>query len=229
MNIATLLGDMTVFDNELQVEADAVDEARAIRAINIVQRWFEAIAAGDGEAFQTYGTITQTANTEVTSWPTDLLRLDDLWLMDTTVTPNLPTARLDPIYETGGHRPSTVGITEIVALSLATGKPSRYWATQPPGGKIFWEQIPDAANTIRWYGMVAATAYTARSDTFSYPPSCATVFSQQAAKLLRIGRDDSVSDLRVEAAGSLRDALHASRNWRSTGPVGRAYQDVHTT
>ncbi len=229
MTIATILLDMAVFDNELFVNKDGKDEARGIRAINIVQRWFEAIVAGDDEAFQTFGNITQTLNTETTSWPTDLLRLDDLWLMDTTITPNLPVRRLDPIDETGGHRPAMLGVTQLVALTITTGKPFRYWATQPPGGVIFWEQIPDAAHTIRWYGLVAQADYTVRTDTFGYPPICGAYFSQQSAKILRMGRDDSIADLRREADVALRDALKASRHWRSTGPVGRQYQDVHVT
>jgi hypothetical protein len=230
MTIETLLGYTAVFDAELVIESDGSDEVRTIRALNIVQKWFEAIASGESEAFQSYGTVYQTANTEVTSWPTGLLRLDDLWYVDTTTTPNLPAWRLEPIYETGGHRPSVLGANvDTLGLSITTGKPMRYWATQPPNGKIFWERIPDATNTVRYYGLIAATDYSARTDTFSYPDSCAPVFAQQAAKILRMGRDDSIEDLRIEAAGSLATALRGSRRWWSTGPVGRHYEYTHDT
>lgn len=228
MTIATVLDYMEIFDSELLTGSSEADEARSITAINIVQKWFEALVAGEPEMFQRYGTVTQTASTEVTSWPTGLLRLDDLWYMDTTTTPNLPAWRLDPIFETGGHRPA-VTWAETVSITTGTGKPRRYWATQPPNGRIFWEQLPDAANTVRYYGLVAATDYTARADTFSYPDTCGPTFAQHAAKILRMGRDDDIEDLRREAAGSLAAAMRASRRWWNVGPVGKHYELVHDT
>ena len=193
-----------------------------------MQDWFESLAAGEPELFQRYGTFTQTADTEVTSWPSGLLRLDDLWYMDTTATPNLPAWRLDPIHETGGHMPS-MNWAELVSVTRTTGKPRRYWASQPPIGRIFWEQLPDAANTIRYYGLVAAANFTVRTETFEYPDSVAPTFAQQAAKILRMGRDDSIEALRTEAASSLLAAMQGCRHWWNVGPVGREYVETHDT
>ena len=88
MTIATLLDYCALFDAELELESDGIDEARAITAINLVQDWFEGIAAGQSEILQRYSTLTTTASTEVSSWPTGLLRLDALWYLDTDQTPN---------------------------------------------------------------------------------------------------------------------------------------------
>ena len=229
MTIATVLDFMGVFDNELDVESDGTDEARAIRALNIVQDWFEAIAAGESEMLQGYATLTTTANTEVSNWPTGLLRLDSLWYVDTTQTPNLPQWKLEPMYETGGHRPS-LSWPETIVLSTTTGKPRRYYATGPhTAGRLFWEPVPDAVWTIRYYGLIAASDYTVRTGTFAYPDACAPAFAQEAAKILRIGRDDSINDLQRQATVSLGAALKACRSWWNDENTGRHYQDAHDT
>jgi len=229
VTIATLLGDMTVFDNELQVDADGVDEARAIRALNIVQRWFEAMAASQSEMLQRYSTLTTTANTEVSSWPSGLLRLDALWYVDTDSTPNLPMWPIEPSRETGGHRPALT-YPETIVVTSSTGKPRRYYATGPhTAGRIFWEPVPDAAHTIRYYGLIAEAAYTARGNTFAYPDTVSPAFSQEAAKILRLGRDDSITDLQRQAAGSLGAALESCRRWWNDDVGARHYSDVHET
>ena len=229
MTIATLLDYLQIFDVELRVEKDAQDESRAIRAVNIVQKWFEGIAAGESEMLQSYSTLTTTASTEVSSWPTGLLRLDSFWYVDTTQTPNLPQWQLEPMYETGGHRPS-MSYPESVVLSNTTGKPRRYYATGPhTAGRIFWDPVPDDAWTIRYYGLIAASDYTVRTGTFAYPDSCAPVFAQEAAKILRMGKDDSITDLQRQAAGSLTVALKACRGWWNDVAGGRAYSETHDT
>ena len=229
MTVATLLEYMTVFDNELEIEADGTDETRAIRALNIVQKWFEAIAASESEMLQRYSTLTTTADTEVTTWPTGLLRLDSLWYVDTTTSPNLPQWQLEPMYETGGHRPSMSWV-ETIAVAASTGKPRRYYATGPhTAGRIFWEPVPDAVWTIRYYGLIAADDYTVRTGTFAYPDPCAPAFAQEAAKLLRIGRDDNITDLQRQATVSLGAALKMCERWWNDEVGARHYQDAHET
>ena len=229
MTLATLMTYMALFDPELELESDGIDEARAITAINLVQDWFEGIAAGQSEILQRYSTLTTTANTEVSSWPTGLLRLDGLWFVDTDQTPNLPMWPLDPIYETGGHRPS-FSWPETVIVTSATGKPRRYYATGPhTAGRIFWEPVPDAAHTIRYYGLIAASDYTIRTDVFAYPDPCADVFAQTAVKILRMGQDDQISELKLGAAAGLTMALNLCRSWWNDEAAPRHYADSHDT
>ena len=89
--------------------------------------------------------------------------------------------------------------------------------------------MPDAAHTIRYYGLIAAATYTARSDTFAYPDVTAPVFAQEIAKILRMGRDDSIADLQKQAAGSLAVALESCRRWWNDEAGARHYADVHDT
>lgn len=229
MTIADILDRMEIFDNELSTGSAEADETRSITAINIVQDWFEALAAGQSEMLQGYSTLTTTANTEVSNWPTGLLRLDSLWYVDTDNTPNLPQWQLEPMYETGGHRPS-LSWPETVTLSLTTGKPRRYYATGPhTAGRIFWEPVPDAVHTIRYYGLRAATDYTLRADTFAYPDGVSPFIAQEAAKLLRLGLDETVSDLQRQAAVSLSAALDLCRRWWNDEAGARHYADAHDT
>jgi len=129
---------------------------------------------------------------------------------------------------------STVeGIDEFegtIVVTSSTGKPRRYYATGPhTAGRIFWEPVPDAAHTIRYYGLIAEAAYTARGNTFAYPDTVSPAFSQEAAKILRLGRDDSITDLQRQAAGSLGAALESCRRWWNDDVGARHYSDVHET
>ena len=227
MTIATLLDYIELFDSERNTGSGETDEARGITAINIVQDWFEAIVAGESEIFQRYLTVTTTADTEVTSWPSGLLRLDALWYVDTTQTPNLPQWALEPMYETGGHRPS-LSWPDTIVLTNSTGKPRRYYATGPhSAGRIFWEPVPDAAYTIRYYGLIAGTDYTVRGDTFSYPDPCAPAFAAEATKILRMGRDDPIADLQKAAGMQLAAALENCRRWWNDDIGARHYSEAH--
>ena len=229
MTLSTILDYIELFDSELDTGTGETDEARSITAINLVQDWFEGIAAGQSEVLQRYSTLTTTASTEVSSWPTGLLRLDALWYVDTTQTPNLPMWPLEPIYETGGHRPA-LSWPETIVLTSSTGKPRRYYATGPhTAGRIFWEPVPDAVHTIRYYGFIAATDYTARSDTFAYPDPVSDIFAQEATKILRMGRDDEIAELKQRAAGSLTLALNMCRGFWNDEAGARHYSESHDT
>ncbi|NDF01127.1 MAG: hypothetical protein EB034_23110, partial [Verrucomicrobia bacterium] len=79
------------------------DETRCITALDMAQDAFEAILANQPDTLGTISTITTTANQEYTTWPTSLLRLDTLWMMNTQVTPNVPAWEVRIIQDVGGQ------------------------------------------------------------------------------------------------------------------------------
>lgn len=228
MIIATVLDRMTLGDVELRVGAKQPDEARALTALDTVQDWMEAVIASEPKILQTDGTLTTTANQEYTTWPSGLMRLDALWYLDTSSTPNVPAFEVDLIQQTGGHRPSLAWPYSAVILpGTGTGVPRE---ASPVGvSKINWSPVPNAVYTYRYYGFVAATSITVRTQTYAYPDHLSFAHAMFAAKLLRLSKDDAISDLESEAKGAFAPSIRALRKPVRVGPSPRTYGEIHST
>jgi hypothetical protein len=223
MTIATLLGYMLIFDNELETGSGEPDESRAITALNMAQDEFESVAAALPKFLQTYSTLTTTASQEYTTWPTDLLRLDDLWFIDPLT--SRPAYRLDSIDDTGGHAPSQSWPTQLA--SGTTGKPCAYAAT--PRSRLLWQPLPDAVHTLRYYGFIRASDIASRAGTFAYDDSVAMPLAAFATKILAVGVGDSTDELTSMAQAAFGPVLKAIKKSVSVRPLGRYYSQVHTT
>src|SRR5438874_4944062 len=93
----SILNLMEVLFPELQLQPSETDVTKGLIVLNAAQDLLETIIAqyprlkGD----QT-GNVTTTASVESTAFPTGFKRLDSIWYVDTTSSPNLPTYRLKP-------------------------------------------------------------------------------------------------------------------------------------
>jgi hypothetical protein len=215
----TLLDTMELLNQELQLQSGEADVTRGLLALNIAQDHFEASAAKRPNLFgSSDSTFTQTANQEYTTWPTGLLRLDGLQLLDSSTL--RPVRDLTPRFQAGSHAPSNTFLAQLVT-GTTTGKPVAFWEN---GNKIFWDPVPDAANVIRWYGLQAATDITA-SGTFLYPDICRLAFATFAVTLLKLGVDDdpgAVSSLSQNLFEGTIDTL-ASTNRAGARPLNYSY------
>ena len=110
MTIATILSRMQVLDNELDTASGGADETRAISALDMAQDAFEIYIANHPDLLGTAANTTTTADTETTTWPTGLMRIDTMWKMDTAASPNVPEYEIDVIQDVGGHRASDVAV-----------------------------------------------------------------------------------------------------------------------
>src|SRR5262245_8838166 len=105
MTIQTILNQMMLLNNELQLETSGSDVTTGLTAVNASLSYFESLVSqyprilGDQTA-----DITTTANTETTSFPTGFLRIDRIQMIDTTQSPNLPIYDVIDIKKVGGHR-----------------------------------------------------------------------------------------------------------------------------
>ena len=100
----------------------------------------------------------------------------------------------------------------------------RYWTN---GSYIYWDPLPDATHTIRYYGLVSASDITA-GGTFGYPDMALMPLATFATKLLRVGKDDDstpVTELGGQVFGPVIQAL--SRFNRDRAP-GYDYRYTHT-
>src|SRR5881394_1687449 len=127
MTVADLLTLMSTFDNEADFSAGGTDESRGIAALNAALQYVQNVCAAMPRVLSARGAnpIATAANVEYAAFPSSLLRLDRLWMLDTTSL--LPIYPLGQIQEVGGHSPSIplVGYTNI---ATGTGRPSSYYA-----------------------------------------------------------------------------------------------------
>lgn len=215
-----LLDRMELVNAELQLQTGEADVTRGLLALNVAQDYFETVAAQRAKLFgSATGTVTTAANTETTSFPTGLLRIDRLQLLDAN---SRPKGDLIPLRRTGGHAPSIGWFYSLV--SPTSGEPSRYWTN---GTNIYWSPLPSGVSTVRWYGFQRASNITA-SGTFAYEDGVAFPLATFAAQLLKLGIDDDpkeLSALAVEAFSQVLDQLSLANR---DGAVGLEYTQVHT-
>lgn len=218
-----LLDLMESVDQELQLQAGEADVTRGLAALNAAQDYFESLAAQRPKILgSTSGTVTTSANTETTAFPSGVLRIDRLQYINSTT--SRPSWTLDPIQEPGGHVASLRWPLSLGVMS-GTGKPVGYHTN---GLLIYWDPLPDGTHTVRWHGFKAADAITA-GGTFAYPDLCMLPFASFAARIMKEGLGDDVAGLQNLAMGLFGPALDAlARFWRHRAEK-LEYTRVHTT
>jgi hypothetical protein len=215
---------MEVLDNELQVQAGEDDVVVALRSLNAAQDYFEALSAKEPDILgDTKGTVTTSASTETTTFPTGLLRVDRLQFIDPTT--SLPQWDLLPLRRTGSHIDRRFWPYNIFSVQSSPGRPAAYWTD---GRNIYWDPLPDATHTVRWYGLQAATDITA-SGTFAYPDICMLPFASFAARLLSMGLADDSTELMLLAETQFKSIIDALRGFQRDGPGELHYTQTHTT
>jgi hypothetical protein len=216
----TLLDTMEVMDRGLQLQSGETGVTLALRALNASQDHFESMMALHPNVMgSSVGTVTTTASTETTAYPTGLTRLDRLQFIDPDT--SRPAWDLDRIGPVGDHYSSS---GSVYAQSETTGRPARYWTN---GVNFYWDPLPNGTHTIRYYGMKAASDITA-AGTFAYPDIVMMPIMQFAVRMLRIGKDDEsgpVVDLGMQVFGPVIQSM--TRFNRDRVP-GYDYRYLHT-
>ena len=215
----TLMDTMEVMDRGLQLQSGETGVTLALRALNAAQDHFESMMALQPNVMaSSIGTVATSANTESTAFPTGLIRVDRLQFIDPDT--SRPAWDLERVGGVGDHNTSGV----IQFNNPVTGRPIRYWTN---GSHIYWDPLPDATNTVRYYGMKAATDITA-GGTFAYPDIVMLPIAQFAVRMLRVGKDDEagpVIDLGNQIFGPVIQTL--ARFNRDRAP-GYDYRYTHT-
>jgi hypothetical protein len=211
----TILDLMEAVDYGLQLQSSETGVTRGLKALNAAQDHLESMLALDPNVVgSTVGTITTTADTETTTGPTGLLRLDRLQYIDPVT--SRPAWDLDRVGPVGNHN-------QVEGVSI-TGKPLRYWTN---GTTFYWDPVPDATHTIRYYGLKAATDITA-GGTFAYPDITMMPLAQFAAKILRVGKDDDVRSLSDIGLQLFNPVLQAMSRFNRDRIPGYDYRYTHT-
>ena len=218
-----LLDRMELLDQELQLQSGQNDVARGLLALNVAQDYLESILALRPRMFgDTTTTVTASANTETTAFPTGWLRIDRAqWVNPATSLPEGPD--LDNLGYVGSH---VTGVPEFYLASLGgTGRPRAYW-TQ--GRSIYWQPLPDASHTIRVYGLAAASAITA-GGTFAYPDIAMLPLASVAVRIISVGVGDSGDEIGAVAQEALLPVVNAmAAVSRGDRPPGFDYSFRHS-
>lgn len=221
--VADLLDAMSMLDNELDTEAGGVNEAQCIKALTHAQKYFETVAAMFPRVYQTgVTTISTAANTETTTYPSLLRRLDGIWLLDAN---NRPIREIERIDHVGGHVPSLPWPLQVT-MSAGSGGPGGYYANM---AQFYWLPLPDGVYNARIYGLFAQASFAARGDNYNYHDYTILALAQFAVKVLSIGVADSTDELMELADQLFKPLLRSLRKFDRTAPRGRFYGRVHDT
>lgn len=219
-NILDLMEDM---HPELQLQAGESNAPRGLRLLNAAQDLLETIISQHPDVLGgTIGTVTTAASTESTTFPSGLMRLDGLWLIDTGT--SLPTYPLEIIQDTGGHSWHRQWPHHLVT-STTTGKPRAYWTD---GSKIYWDPLPNGTHTVRYYGFKSADDITA-SGTFAYPTSAMFPLAVLAVRMARTGVDDPVEDYNALATTLFSPLITSLARFKRMGATRYQYRHSHDT
>lgn len=210
---------MEVLDRGLQLQSGETGVTFGLRALNASQDHLESLLALQPNVMgSTIATVTTTADTESTTFPTGLLRIDRLQYIDSgTSRPAWDLERVGPVgdhYTSGG----------VYASSTTTGKPVRYFTN---GTKIFWDPLPSATHTVRYYGLVAASDITA-GGTFGYPDVVLLPIATFASKLLRVGKDDDQLPITQVGMETFAPVIQAMTRFNRDRAPGYDYRYSHT-
>ena len=220
----TLLDLMEVMDRGLQLQSGETGVTRGLTAINAAQDHFESILALEPNVLgSTVGTVTTTADTESTTFPSTLLRLDRLQYIDAAT--SRPAWDLDRVGYTGDYFQSRMVLPTFQLGGSTTGKPLRYWTN---GTLIYWDPLPDATHTIRYYGFVPASDISA-AGTFAHPDIALMPLATFAVKLLRVGKDDDNSEVTDVGGRVFGPTIQALSRFNRDRPPGYDYRYIHTT
>jgi hypothetical protein len=208
---------------ELQLQAGESNVGRGLRLLNAAQDVLETIISTFPDVLGgTIGTVTTTNNTEATTFPTGLMRLDSLWFVDSGT--SLPSYSLDPIETTGGHSWHRQWPHHLVT-STTTGKPRGYWTD---GSKIYWDPLPNGTHTVRYYGFKAADDITA-SGTFAYPNAAMFPLAVLAVRMARTGVDDPVEDYATLSGTLFTPLITSLTRFHRVRPQPYQYKFSHET
>lgn len=218
----TLLDTMEVLNQELQLQTGEADVTRGLVALNRAQDYFETFAAQSPDILGSgVGTVVTVADTETTAFPSGVLRIDKLHFINPDT--NRPQYRLEPLKTTGGH---VVGYSwPFYLIADRTGKPTSYYTN---GTLIYWNPLPSAAHTIRWYGFQVASDITA-GGTFAYPDIVALPIAAFAVKIMKLGVDDQLGDINQLAAETFNPVLKTLSMFNRDKAAGFDYKNVHGT
>ena len=219
----SILDLMEAMDRGLQLQSGETGVTLGLRAVNAAQDFFESLLAQQPNVLgSTVGTVTTAADTEHTTFPSGVLRIDRLQFIDPDT--SRPAWDLERVGPTGDYYRSRVLSPSLQYNVTTTGRPVRYWTN---GSNFYWDPLPDATHTVRYYGFTAASDITA-SSTVAYPDVALLPIAAYATKLLRIGKDDDPAGVMATMAETFAPTIQTLSRFNRDRTPGYDYRYFHT-
>lgn len=220
----SILNLMESLSPELQLQSGENDVTKGLAILNASQDLLETLLAANPQVLGgAVGTVSTTANQEYTTFPSGVLRLDGLDLLDSN------GAVIQPIFPTrqrGGHAYNKAGWAQLVGAGAGmAGRPAVYWTN---GTRLYWGPTPDTVYTVRYYGFASASDITA-SGTFAYPDSAMLPLASLSVRIIRTGLDDPAGDVMSLAKDILNPYIDMVANFNRDGSHGLQYDYNHDT
>lgn len=219
----SLLDRMELLNQELQLQSGESDVTRGLVALNVAQDYFEARAGLRPNIFgSAVSTVTTSGSTETTAFPSGVIRIDRLQYIDPAT--SRPAWDIRPLRRVGSHAWNAYWPHNLVSSST-TGKPRAYWTN---GTNIYWDPLPDATHTVRYYGFAVASDITA-GGTFAYPDVVMLPIASFAVRLWKGGLDDSETTSARLAEECFEPVLDLLANFNRDGFSELEYTEQHDT
>ena len=204
----TILDLMEVLDRGLQLQSGQTGVTIGLRAVNAAQDYFESLLAlQPNNHGSNVGTVTTTASTETTAFPTGLLRVDRLQYINPGT--SRPAWDLEWVGYTGDQYGAPITYPSIQFDATTTGKPVRYWTN---GRLIYWDPLPDIT----------------AAGTFAYPDIAINAVAEYATKLLKVGKDDDAQPISVVGAEIFTPCIELLGRFNRDRAPGYDYRYDHT-
>jgi hypothetical protein len=214
---------MELLDQELQLQPAEADVARGLLALNVAQDYLETLLARRPNVKgSTAGTVTTTGSTETTAFPVGVLRIDRLQFINPDT--NLPQWDLYKIKRVGGHAYRRAWPWNLIS-TFSVGRPTGYFTN---ARLIYWDPLPDATHTIRWYGLQQAADITA-GGTFLYDDTVMLPLAALAVAILSRGLGDEAGEITQLASGILSPVVNELDSYDRDGGTQFEYSEVHLT
>ena len=219
----TLLDLMEVMDRGLELQSGESGVTKGLVALNAAQDHFESYLALEPHVMgSTVGTVTTAADTEATTFPSGVLRIDRLQFVDpTTSRPSWDLERIGPV---GDYYQSRLLYPTLQYSTVTTGRPVSYWTD---GSKIYWDPLPNDTHTVRYYGFVAASDISA-AGTFAYPDIVLMPLATFAVKLGRVGKDDDAAPITEIGERVFGPTIQALSRFNRDRAPGYDYRYIHS-
>jgi len=209
--LQTVFDYVEVINRDLNLQTSEKDVVKGIVAFNMTKDHLDALLAQHpGLLGDVVGTVTTSASTETTTFPSGVLRIDRLRFIDAST--SLPTYTLDPDYEDGSANSYYPPI--FASSTSATGRPVGY---STDGTNIRWIPLPDGTHTIRYYGYASKADLTGAGDTVPYPDIARPYLATFMSLLMTLGTDDATQDYQSLAFQTFSPLIETLSNFQRTG------------
>ena len=216
-----ILDLMEGLDASLQLQDDEAGVGKGLIAANAAQDYLESILALAPNSYgSTFATVTTTADTASTTFPSALLRIDRLQYLN----PSTNRPERDLRFEGYIGAQYGDGYPGLSLSTSTTGSPARYWTN---GSVFLWDPVPDAVHTVRYYGLIAKADITA-SGTFEFPDLALTPVAQYAVELLKVGTDDAVDSISAFGQKTFQPFLEWAGRFNRDRAPGYDYRYYHS-